>query len=287
MRDRLVSLMYHNVCPTRRVDGTFPDFHNLSPSITTYFVDADTFDRHCGVIAAGGRAIGFDELRHPTPSDPSQPPRVLLTFDDGWRDCVEVGGPILVAHGLHAMLFVTTDLIGHRDFVGLETLRSLPSQFCVGSHAKTHRFLSDLSDADVTLELRESKAVLEDILGHEVNSLAYPGGSFDRRVERIAAEVGYQWIFTSEPSVAQHSKGPLRIGRVPVKADTSTKTIARWVRGDLRREQRRAIALAAAKRLMGRRLYRTLRSCMLSEKAGQLEMTDLTDHEAAGLMKQS
>ncbi len=285
--ERLVCLMYHNVCRTRDAEGAFSEFRTLSPSITSYFLDADTFDGHCRVIADSGQAIGFTELNQPVEGALSQQPRVLLTFDDGWRDCVDIGGPILAAHELQALLLVTTDLIGHPDFVGLETLRKLPPQFSVGSHARTHRMLSELSDADVRAELQESKTILEDILEAEVDSLAYPGGSFDRRVETIATELGYRWIFTSEPGVSRRNTSSHRIGRIPVKTNTSVQTVTRWLQGNVRREQRRAIALKTAKRLMGRSLYRTLRTRLLSEKSGQLEMTDLTDAEATGVRRTS
>lgn len=276
--DQVLSLMYHNVCRTRSADGDYPGFESLSPSITSYFVDEVTFDSHCGLIAETGQAITFESLRNPSASPSCDTPRILLTFDDGWLDSVRVGGPILEKHGLSAILFVTTDLIGLSDFVQKETLQRLSSAFTVGSHARTHRLLAELPDEQVTMELRESKATLEDILGSEVDTLAYPGGSCDARVERIAKEIGYRWIFTSDSYLTRVDENPLRIGRVAVKADTSMETVNRWLKGDLGKERRRRMALATAKRVMGRRIYSAVRTRLLNEQTSHLEMTDLVAH---------
>ena len=274
---QVVGLMYHNVCTNRGADGGFPGFEALSPSITSYFVDEVTFERHCQLIASSERAINFDQLNNPNSEDSGFNPRVLLTFDDGWRGTVDVGGPVLEKHGLHGLLFVTTDLIGHPDFVSLETLRQGDLPFSVGSHGMSHRLLAELSDADVEQELAGSKSLLEDILGKEVDSLAYPGGSYDGRVQEIARNVGYRWIFTSKPHVSQGTSDRLQMGRLAVKSNTSDEMIARWLCGDVRREQTREIVLSAAKRVMGRRFYRSIRTRLLSEQRGQLEMTDLSD----------
>ncbi len=279
-----VSLMYHNVCESPPRGGTWPGFGRISPSVTNYFVDGETFRRHCELISQSGRALGIGEFRAMSQPEPrgdtrevtsNDGPRVLLTFDDGWRGTVDVGGPILEAHQLQAMLFVTTDLIGHPQFVGLSLLRSLPDEFVVGSHAQTHRLLARLSDEEVRAELHNSKSMLEDILGHAVDTIAFPGGSFDRRVLRMSRDVGYRFVFTSEPAINDRMPAASPIGRLAIKSGTSIETLQRWLRGDVRRERLRAMGLGGVKRILGRAAYRHLRSRLISEDATQLEMTDL------------
>jgi len=41
-------------------------------------------------------------------------PAVVLTFDDGFRECFEVVRPLLLKHGLPAVFFITTDFLDNR-----------------------------------------------------------------------------------------------------------------------------------------------------------------------------
>ena len=50
-----------------------------------------------------------------------------------------------------------------------------------------HRDLTMLSDEECHRDLRESRELLEDLLGEPVPFLAYPGGRNDARVQRAAA----------------------------------------------------------------------------------------------------
>ena len=162
---RFVSLMYHNVCALRSCDGSWPGFVNLSPSVTGYFVDRETFAGHCSILSAQGSNSGTESVQ--------------ITFDDGWRGTFDEAGPILEAHNLSAVLFVTTDLIGHPDFADRHQLAAASPTFSLGAHGRTHRLLATLPDDAVREELTTSKAVLEDILGCEVDQL-----SFSRRIVR-------------------------------------------------------------------------------------------------------
>src|SRR5262249_53169306 len=136
-----VCLMYHNVVRDPAA------YARLSPSVTTYFVgEADFAAQLDAVLAAGGWFLAPGELgeiyagRPPT-GGPGAP--VVLTFDDGWRDSVEVAGPVLGRRGGQALLFVTTDFVGRPDFLDRRGLAALdPAQFTVGSHGTTHRMLS-------------------------------------------------------------------------------------------------------------------------------------------------
>src|SRR5262249_3634376 len=146
---------------------------------------------------------------------------VLLTFDDGWRDSVEVAGPLLRSEGCEAMLFVTTNFVGRPHFVSRQDLQRLPRNlFRLGPPARTHRMLSRLSESEIRGELTDSKHFLEDVAGHEIDALSIPGGALDERVRRIAAEVGYRFLFTSSVHANTPETGPMHIGRVAVKQST-------------------------------------------------------------------
>lgn len=66
----------------------------------------------------------------------------------------------------------------------------------IGSHGVSHRLLTSVSQADVAHELVESKLQIEKRLGKKVRTFAYPNGSYDENIKRMAAEAGYEGAFS-------------------------------------------------------------------------------------------
>ncbi len=128
---------------------------------------------------------------------------VVLTFDDGFADFHEVALPCLLAHGFAATVFMTSGWVGQAG----RPARSAPgAMLCwsqlaeiaaagmeVGSHSHRHRQLDQLPSGAVRAELTASQRLLEDGLGRPVPGLAYPFGYSDRRVRKLAADVGYSY----------------------------------------------------------------------------------------------
>ena len=273
-----VSLMYHNVCSSRDANGEWPGFGMLSPSVTGYFVDRETFERHCRLIAETNRLITDTQLGVSQEIDPggeSPQPFVQITFDDGWRGTIDEAGPILDTHRLRATLFVTTDLIGHPMFADRHQLSSCSDTFEIGAHGRSHRLLAHLSTDEIRDELSTSKVVLEDILGSEVDSMAFPGGSYDERVIQVATELGYRRLYTSDVGINERLTEPTMVRRVPIKSGLADSDFRRFLAGNFHRERFRQTCLSGLKRILRRRGYATLRSAFLGEESDHLEMTDL------------
>ena len=267
-KNSFICLMYHNV------PGAGVDLTGVGASTTSYFVDKDRFaDQLKEITSYGGWFLSAKQVEDffsgpPAETGASWPAGypVLLTFDDGWRDSIEVAGPILQEHGCQAFLFVTTQFVGQPLFVDRRLLANLPrDQFRLGSHAQTHRLLSLLSDMEIRAELRESKSFLEDVGGHPVDALSIPGGAVDDRVRRIAVEAGYRLIFTSEIHRNSRATGPLAIGRLAIKRRTSSASLRRFVRQQITGEWMRRSILAGPKRLLGLARYQKVRNYLLGQ----------------------
>jgi peptidoglycan/xylan/chitin deacetylase (PgdA/CDA1 family) len=264
--------------------------------MTSYFVTRNAFASQLAELRdCGGRAAGLEELEAfytgpagqpwmitlPTGSPPSGYQTrgrhhtgkytVLLTFDDGWSGAVDSGSALLCEHSCTAILFVTTDFLGRSHFVSRGQLTRLDATIWhVGSHAKSHRMLSLLPDREIRLELLDSKHLLEDATGYEIQMLSIPSGAVDRRVRRIAQECGYRFIFDSEIRVNRPSGSPLKIGRIPLMRHTPLAAFRRYVQGRLTPERLRRAILQGPKCVLGLRRYETMRRRLLGEHAGQL-----------------
>jgi peptidoglycan/xylan/chitin deacetylase (PgdA/CDA1 family)/GT2 family glycosyltransferase len=137
--------------------------------------------------------------------------RVILTFDDAYDDFMSDAFPILDRLGFRATVFVVVDRIGKtndwdkargfksRRLLSLEQIRELHRHGVhFGSHTLTHPWLTDLPDREIERELQDSKRRLEDLLGSEVSSFAYPWGVGDMRVRSAVARAGYKVAVTTQ-----------------------------------------------------------------------------------------
>lgn len=86
-------------------------------------------------------------------------------------------------------------------------VRQLHSRgFGVGAHSVNHTVLTHCTDEEALRECAESKAVLEQIIGAEVDGFAYPNGlpgkDFSANHLNILRKVGYRYAVTTSPGFA-------------------------------------------------------------------------------------
>jgi peptidoglycan/xylan/chitin deacetylase (PgdA/CDA1 family) len=126
-----------------------------------------------------------------------------LTFDDGSVDNHDVLPALLERLGVPATLFVCPGLFGDPHpflpaesgvrLMTLEEARALAAVPLVeiGSHTVLHTVL-DHADADEAYrEMFDSKRMLEDMLGTDVQSFAYPDCGYSRFCPAAAEQSGY------------------------------------------------------------------------------------------------
>ena len=161
------------------------------------------------VVDRGYRGVTFTEAV--TQSDPGR--IVAVTFDDAFRSVLELARPILDRLGMPATMFTPTAFVGTErpmawpgidewldsphssELVPLSwaELRELSDAgWEIGSHTHTHPRLTQLGDAELERELRDSKEECERRLARPCTSIAYPFGDVDERVVGAAARSGYR-----------------------------------------------------------------------------------------------
>lgn len=118
---------------------------------------------------------------------------IVCTFDDGYVGLLHNAMPIMNEYNFTATVFVCTDYIGHcndwnykdkelRQHLSIEELHELKKHgWEIGSHGVTHRSLLRLNDKEITMELEESKRILENKFG-PVTSYAYPYGDYSEYI---------------------------------------------------------------------------------------------------------
>lgn len=157
--------------------------------------------RHDGFTSAR-----LDELRGPIWNESH---RVIITFDDGYRNVFSNALDTLARHRFHAVQFIVSDLIGgHNEWMVakgdvLEPLMDqhqirewLAAGHQIGSHSATHAKLVRLPLAQAREEITGSKKRLEDMFGIPINHFSYPFGEYNDAVRDVVAEAGYQTACT-------------------------------------------------------------------------------------------
>ena len=143
---------------------------------------------------------------------------VLITFDDGYKDNYTTAFPLLKKYGFKATIFVVTSFLGQKSqYFTWEQAREMEKEgISIQSHTATHRSMTDLSDEQLRAELVESKKKAEEELGHPVEYMAYPTGTYNLHIAEMVKEAGYKAAFTIKYGNVDEASNIYALERVPV-----------------------------------------------------------------------
>ncbi|MHC5184538.1 MAG: InlB B-repeat-containing protein, partial [Planctomycetota bacterium] len=114
-----------------------------------------------------------------------------MTFDDGLRSQFENAFPLLQEYGLKATFFIYIDDLdqGYGDYMDPNDILALAQDgHEIGSHSYSHPFLTLLDFWEQDAELYYSQAVLQDLTGQDIATIAYPYGDYDANVMDLTRE---------------------------------------------------------------------------------------------------
>ncbi len=103
-----------------------------------------------------------------------------LTFDDGYEDFYTDAFPLLKKYKIKSTLYMVHDFIGRKGFMSKKQLSELVRSNLVeiGSHAVDHISLRGVTPKQAKFQIAESKDLLEESLGIEIKTFAYPYGGY-------------------------------------------------------------------------------------------------------------
>jgi len=172
----------------------------------------------------GKRIISLDEMLLINKTN-NKYKNVVITFDDGHRSNWSLAFPALLEAGVLATFYIVAGFVDKKsDYLTASQLRDLSRNgMTIGSHSMTHRFLPELSDDELQMELSGSRALLEDIIGKAVIDIAIPGGHYNRRIIDIAKQCGYRSVATCKVGIHRFGNDPYGIRRIEIRRTLSQK----------------------------------------------------------------
>lgn len=153
--------------------------------------------KHIAALKAAGKKIVTLKSLYTTVLDQEKrdtrilPNTVVLTIAGVTaKNVKEVSDALQAAH-VSATLFVQTKEIGLSGITEKTILTLMANGNEIQSEGHTGDDLRSLTDAQLTLELGQSKKIIQDITHQEVYAISYPQGGVNDRVMKMAAATGY------------------------------------------------------------------------------------------------
>ena len=217
-------------------------YHGVETPVSSPFsVSVENFEEQMAYVSRHFDVIDLDTfLKWLDGNYESKKRKIVITFDDGFKNNLTQAAPILKKYGLPATFFViATKLDGadNRFMTAGDASRLLGSDlFRVGSHSFSHLSMAQISEEDRNREMGASKALLESKLARDISYFCYPYGTFndfDRRTVESLKRHGYALAFTSVNGVNYKTTDRFRLRRTKVEWSDDIKTFKRALTGSL------------------------------------------------------
>lgn len=221
-RRGVLVLLYH------RVTDQLPP-HELAVPVAAFRRQMEYLAKNCDVLSMDGLLQVLAGRAASAGPGGSGRPKVVITFDDGYRDNYTNAYPVLKELGLPATIFLITGMIGtdkkrpryqhmpSPDMLSWSAVREMAGNgVTFGSHTVNHPHLGALPDLEQKNEIVQGVAVLSSWLkqGEAPPVFCYPYGGYNRQTLRILEELGIKAAFTVRPGINDAKVHPLELRRI-------------------------------------------------------------------------
>lgn len=188
-------------------------YHAVNPDWdSSLSMPPDAFAAQCSWVAQHSQVLPLtDAVREMSAKGRLRRGRTALTFDDGFASVYEHGWPVLARLRLPATVFLVAQTLTEegRDVDWIDTpppwetrtltleqvLEMQQDGVTFESHSYRHTDLTQLTYEECLADLRDSRELLESLLGRRVGMLAYPRGRHAPHVRAAAERAGYSHAF--------------------------------------------------------------------------------------------
>ncbi|MFA6357107.1 MAG: polysaccharide deacetylase family protein [Candidatus Omnitrophota bacterium] len=210
-------------------------YHNIGHEAGSFYVSPENFAKQMEYIKKHGyEVITLDELVESTKDKkPLKRNKVVITFDDGYKDNFEYAYPILKKYGFPATIFIITDFAGKsfengKEFLSWDQIILMSrDRISLGSHTKTHLNLGQPIDEKAALEeITGSKRAIEQQINMPVNYFCYPSGAFCQASKKMVMDAGYKGAVTTNRGEDRFNRNIFELKRIKVTNSDTVKPLS-------------------------------------------------------------
>lgn len=205
-------------------------YHSISDDDYFLSVPVRAFDLQMNLLhKLGFSTIDFENI------EPENNKKIIITFDDGYRDNFINAMPILKKYNFTATCFVVSNKINsHNDWdadhsryfqkpiMSKDQISQwLSNDFSIGSHTSNHSNLNTINEKSLIGEILDSQKQLTNLFNIPIKTFSYPYGQFSK-VSYDIVKCNFDYAVTtirSRYNSSIHDKHLLP--RVPVNKNTS------------------------------------------------------------------
>ena len=185
-------LMYHKI-------GVPP----ANSKLKKLWVSPKKFDAQMEYLKKKGyEIITFKDIAEGTVKDGRK--KVIITFDDGYKNNYTEAFPILKKYGFRAVFYVVSGALGEKnlwhnpeteaplEMMSADEIKEMAAAGMeIGGHTVSHKNLLCAEAAEAEREIFENKEELEKLTGEKMLSFSYPYGGFNETVKEAVKKAGY------------------------------------------------------------------------------------------------
>ena len=120
---------------------------------------------------------------------------ITTSWDDGQKTDPKLA-ELLTRYGIKGTFYITKS---YRNHLEKQSVAEIDREHEIGAHTLSHLDLSSVSPSEAEVEIKGSKAYLEDIVGHSISMFCYPYGRYNKTTKKIVQDCGFLGARTSDP----------------------------------------------------------------------------------------
>jgi peptidoglycan/xylan/chitin deacetylase (PgdA/CDA1 family) len=224
-------LLYHRIVNKQSLIGK----HKV-------YVQQKDFEKQMLYLKNNGyQTITFFDLQQQPSMDLFK--KVIITFDDGYKDNYELMFPVLKKYGFKAVIYLVTKINYNSwgvvegepriDMMIPEQIKEMSDNGIeMGAHTQLHKDLLKCTQEERIQEIKGSKEDVERLTNKKVVSFAYPFGGINNDIKKVTQDAGYSYAVSTNTGPKEFGKDLFQIRRIEITPKTTLNSFKNKVSGN-------------------------------------------------------